>query len=362
VKDPLVLASGDFAPVYLLWGEDHGALSEALRGLRQAILHPEGVDSGMDAFNHETFDARYLGAASRVLNACGQLPVMAKHRLVELASPEEFGAHRRKSRDDEAVPASPESRRDDAVRAVMDYMAEPNPGAILLIHSTGIKGTSKLVKAAKKAPQVLEIRFQVANDADAISMLIAAARRRKIPLQRDAAQALVSAVGPKMGDLIPALERAWAYAEGPVQREHVDAVVVTTREANVFDLTDAIGNRDASAALALLARMFSTGEKDPGTALRLMGMLLWHMRRLFVVVSAEDPAKALGLRPFALRKLESQARTLGEARLRLAYAGLARLDRDLKGGSKLAYESPYLVMQRWVMDVCGVLPHVAPRV
>ena len=55
-------------------------------------------------------------------------------------------------------------------------------------------------------------------------------------------------------------------------------MVATTREANVFDLTNAIGRGEHVRALEILARMFSTKEKDAGQAMRLLGMLLWQTR------------------------------------------------------------------------------------
>ena len=63
--------------------------------LRKAVLQPEGVETGMEAFNHEQFDAPYVGAAAEVLNACAQVPMLATRRLVELSSPEDFGRHKR---------------------------------------------------------------------------------------------------------------------------------------------------------------------------------------------------------------------------------------------------------------------------
>jgi DNA polymerase-3 subunit delta len=362
---PPVLASGDVARVYLLWGEDEGALVAALAAIRAAVLRPDGQDSGMDAFNHESFDAPYLSAAAAVLNACDQMPMMAAQRLVELSAPEDFGKHKRQQEDD-GVARTPESKRDDAIAALIEYMQSPNPSCVLVISSTGIKGTSKLVKAAKKAADaglpVLGHRFARPDDDRAASELVAEARRRDIPLSRDAAELMVRLLGTASAELHTALERAHAYAGGAVNRDHVAEVVRSTREANVFDLTDAIGSGDAAAALTLLAKMFELGEKDTSTAMRLLGMLLWHMRRLFVVREAADPARALNLRPFALRKLSEQAARLDEQRLRKAYSGLARLDHDLKGGSKLAYESPYLVLQRWVLDVCGALPGTDARI
>lgn len=354
------LGRGRVAPVYLLWGDDRAALEAVLGALRDAVLRPGGVSTGMEAFNHEQFDAPYVGAAAEVLNACAQIPMMAPRRLVELSSPEDFGRHKRAEElDGDAKPL--ESKRDDAIDALIGYFDAPNPSTVLILTSSGITGTSRLVKAAKNSSNVVERKFEPVGDGEAVAELLGEARRLGISISSAGAQALVSAVGPSLSELVPALERAVAYSDGErVERVHVEAVVASTREANVFDLTDAIGAGDHVRALEILAQMFHTGEKDAGQANRLLGMLLWQTRRLCTIKFAPDGADALNLRGFGLRKLQDQARTFDERRLRAAYAGLARLDGDLKGGSKLAYESPYMALQRWVLDTCGALPQVDP--
>jgi DNA polymerase-3 subunit delta len=356
------IGRGRVAPIYLLWGEDRAALDVALAALREAVLRPGGTSTGMEAFNHEQFDAPYVGAAAEVLNACAQIPMMAARRLIELSSPEDFGKHKRAEELDGDVKPL-ESKRDDAIDALIGYFDAPNPSTVFVLTSSGINGTSRLVKAAKNSANVLEHKFEPAGDHEAVAELLAEARRLGTPLSPAGAQALVNAVGPSLSELLPALERALAYSDGErVERVHVEAVVATTREANVFDLTDAIGAGDHVRALEILAYMFHTGEKDAGQANRLLGMLLWQTRRLCTIKFAPDGGDALNLRGFGLRKLQDQARGFDERRLRAAYAGLARLDGDLKGGSKLAYESPYMALQRWVLDTCGALPQVDPLV
>jgi DNA polymerase III subunit delta len=355
------VARGELAPVYLLWGADQASINAAVAALREAVLHPGGVSTGMEAFNHEQFDAPYVLSAAEVLNACGQVPMLGARRLVELSSPEDWGRHKRAEELDGDIKA-PESKRDDAIAALIQYFEAPNPSTVLVVTSSGINGNSKLVKAAKKAERVVECQMAPAGENEAVDELLAEAQRRQLALARPGAQALVNAVGTSLSELIPALERAVAFAAGArVEREHVEAVVATTREANAFDLTDAIGRSDHTQALEILARMFHTGEKDSGQAMKLLGLLLWQTRRLCTVKFARDPAGALNSKPFAVRKLQQQAGSFDEERLRAAYAGLARLDADLKGGSKLAYESPYIALQRWVLDTCGALPLVDPR-
>jgi DNA polymerase III subunit delta len=355
------IAGGRIAPVYLLWGEDRATIEVVVAALREAVLRPDGVSTGMESFNHERFDAPYVSAAATVLNACSQIPMMAPRRLIELSSPEDFGRHAHAADfDGDAKPL--ESKLDDAIAALIEYFEAPNPSTVLVVTSTGLKATARLVKAAGKAAQVVDHRFVAAAEDEAVGELMSEAARRELPLSPAGASALVHAVGTGMSELIPALERAVAFAGGArVEREHVEAVVAATREANIFDLTDAIGRSDHTRALELLARMFAVGEKDTGQAMRLLGMLLWQTRRLCTVKFANDPADALNIKPFAVRKLAQQAAGFDERRLRAAYAGLARLDSDLKGGSKLAYESPYMALQRWVLDTCGALPGVDPK-
>jgi DNA polymerase-3 subunit delta len=362
VKDLIdAVGRGQLASVYVLWGEDAAAIQAVVAAIREAVLRPGGESNGMEAFNHEQFDAPYVATAAEVLNSCEQVPMFSARRLVELSSPEDFGRHKR-AEDAEGEAKPLESKRDDAVEAVIGYLEKPNPTTVLVITSAGLKGTHRLVKAAKKSALVVERKFEAASEETAVGDLMAEAQRRELPLDRSGAQALVSAVGTTLSELLPALERALAFSDGErVEREHVEAVVASTREANVFDLTDAIGRGQHVRALEILARMFHTSEKDSGQAMRLLGMLLWQIRRLCTVKFARDPAGALGIKPFAVRKLEEQAAGFDERRLRAAYAGLARLDADLKGGSKLAYESPYMALQRWVLDTCSALPGVDPR-
>ena len=97
-----------------------------------------------------------------------------------------------------------------------------------------------------------------------------------------------------------------------------------------------------------------------GQANMALSMLVRQIR-LVATVKASG-GRAAKAPPFLIRKLETQASRWSEARLRRALAGLARLDRDLKGGSAIVAREPYLALQRWVLDACATLPGVEPRV
>jgi DNA polymerase-3 subunit delta len=340
------LAHGRVAPVYVAYGSEPGPMRALVEAVRKAA-----VDPGFEAFNHERFVGRDLDAPKPVLEACAQLPMMSKRRLVEIDEPEAIGRG-----------------KGGGVEALVDYLAAPNPTTVLLVTSTGIDGRSRLVTAAKKLGVVLKCE-PLKRDDDARAFVREEAKRRRIAIAADGAAALVELVGTSPGALADALASAalWAGEGAQVGREAVLAVVVRTREAVVFELTDAVGMGRRERALAVLAELMADAEGgEIGQVNALLAMLIRQIRLVATALAVGGrPAAieaALGLPPFVARKLADQARVFDEARLRRALAGLARLDADLKGGSYAAARAPVAALQRWILDVCGGLPGVDARV
>lgn len=337
-------------PVVLLYGTEPAPMSQRLQALRAAVLV-----AGFEAFNHERFAGRELDSLNPVLEACGQLPLMAERRLVELSDPEAVGKGRG---------AGNKAVLDDLV----EYMKAPNPTTVLVVSSSGIDGRSRLVTAAKKAGSVEKFE-PWKRDEDAVGFVLEQAAASDTRIDRATANALVQLVGTGLSDLVHALERASLHA-GPgeaVTQRDLDAVVAHTREAVIFELTDAVGMGDGPRALAVLAHLFhESSQPELGQANAVLSMLIRQVRLVFAARMAGDGRGAIeavtGVPPFVARKLAGQARRFDEARLRRAYAALARFDRDLKGGAYSVVRAPYLALQRWILDVCGAMPGVSPRV
>lgn len=333
-------------PVVLLYGSEPAPMAARLARLRTEVLPP-----GTEAFDHERFAGRELDALSPVLEACGQLPMMSPCRLVELSDPETVGKGRGGNK--------------ATLDALVDYIKDPNPRTVLVLVSSGIDGRSRLVTATKKAGWVEKFEA-IKRDGDAVSYVLDQARLTDTQIDRATASMLVQLVGTGPSDLMHALERASLHAgEGrPVTAEDLEAVVGHTREAVIFDLTDAVGMGDGPRALAVLAHLFhESSQPEIGQANAVLSMLIRQVRLVFAARMADGPIEAVtGVPPFVARKLAGQARRFDEARLRRAYAALARFDRDLKGGAHSVTRAPYLSLQRFILDVCGSLPGVAPRV
>ncbi len=345
------LEAGTIQPVYLLYGNEPGPIRKCVDAIRKHVL-----EAGMESFNHERFAGRELDAAGSVLDACAQLPVMASRRLVELDDPEAVGKGRSGG---DAAKASQD--------ALIAYMKAPNPTTVLVLVSSGIDGRSRLVSTTKKVGFVAKFE-QIKRDRDAVDFLRSAAGDAGIRIEHDAAELMVSLVGNGQSALMAALDRASLYAGADVlvTTESVSAVCGHTRDAVIFELTDAVGLGKRDQALAVLARLFTeTSSGEIGQANQTLAMLIRQLRLVFTAKSAgANPARisqVSGVPPFVAKKLATQARGFDETRLRRAYAGLSKLDGDLKGGAFSATKSPYLALQRWILEVCDALPGVAPR-
>ncbi|WP_434416269.1 DNA polymerase III subunit delta [Nannocystis pusilla] len=346
------IAAGKLDPVYVLYGDEPAAIRAVITALRKVVVPPDDPTAqAMAAFNHERFDGVDLSGAGPVLSACAQIPMMSKWRLVELANPDDLG----KGPEAESTNAA-------AMDALAAYIKAPSPSTVLVISGGGIDGRSKLVTACKAGGWAHKFEAYKRDD-DAVGFVIGEAQGQGRKISRDAAAALVASVGTGRSELLGALDQALMHAgDAPVGLADVEAIVAHTREAKIFDLTDAVGRGEADTALAVLARMFAAGEKDAGVSMQVLAMLTRQIRLIFTAkVNPGRVAEATRLPPFLVRGLEAQARGFSEPRLRSAYAALVRLDQDLKGGSHVAYASPYMALQRWILDTCRALPGVDAR-
>lgn len=130
-----------------------------------------------------------------------------------------------------------------------------------------------------------------------------------------------------------ALDSLVAYAGAdPIDRAAVRALVPESRESNVFDLVDAVGQRDRRAALDAYRHLLA----DDVSPIYILVMLTRQIRLLLLAREAldqrEDLASALKIHPRVAQKIGQQARHLTAERCIAAYQKLANVDQAIKTG------------------------------
>ena len=130
--------------------------------------------------------------------------------------------------------------------------------------------------------------------------------------------------------------------------------------AKPFAFTDALGNRDAAAALAAARDQLLAG-KEP---LELLGLIAWQLNRWVTInrlsgagYSADRIVSVTGLHPWQVQRLQSETTHRSLASLQRMLGRCWQLDVDVKGGRAI----PELAVEQLVVEVCGREEHEETR-
>lgn len=304
-------------PIYVFHSEHPILIERAVAALRD-----EAVPPAARGFNYDVVEGK--PKASQIVALAQTLPMMANMRMVFV-------------RDLGLMPA-------DEGETLLDYVAKPNPSTVV------VALTSKLDKRLKLFAQLSKKGYLHVLDAPPARALGSwvkdEAKARGVKIDAAAVQRLVDAVGADLSRLALAVEQLSLYAgDRAVTSDDVDDLIADTRERSVFELTDAIGAADRARALAAVASLCDQRESAVGVVV----MLARHIRQLSLLhhmratqTPRNEWAGRIGVPPFVVDKLISQARSYTPSALATATRRLAAADRALKGDITLTADtSPF---------------------
>jgi len=314
------LVGGRVRPAYLLLGEEALLRDDAVAALRAALL-----SEGARDFNFDPLPAAQATPA-RLRDAVATLPVMAPHRLVWLQGLEDRRA----------------AGRDlcDAVAELVPGLADGG-GSVLLVTAARADRRQRWVKAFGEPCAVVACE-PPKNRRGLVAFVRAEAARQEVALGSGAAEELAERVGPQLLMLRQEIAKV-ALLVGPdaeVARAQVAESTSDVAEEPIWELTDAIGEGRAAAALRVLHKLLGSGAAPPA----LLGSLASHFRKLLRVRSGQQP---LGP-PFVVRKLQTQAGRYSPVRLRRCLDAIHDADQVLKGRGGLPAD---LALERLVMGL-----------
>ncbi len=326
--------SGDPAPIYYIHGEETYLLDKALEAITKAAC-PEGTND----FNYDAFQGRDIDAGS-ILASANMLPMMAERRLVVVRDLQEI---------------SPKE-----LEPLEEYFEDPSPTTCLVFHARTIQkkidGRISIVKKLKKAAEHCEFKSLYENELG--PFMKRQAKRRGLRINREVSAYLIDAVGTELAALDQAFLKIDLYmgkAEDEEPRavtvEDAQAVVARTRNRSVFDLTDALGERNFQSAMEILDRMLLDGEAP---------LLLSHMiaRHFRIVAKLQDPslrnagrgkaAGAVRVNPFFVKDYKRHARTFSTDEVAEILRQLLEVDIALKSSPL----DDRVILEQLLTDIC----------
>ena len=201
----------------------------------------------------------------------------------------------------------------DEIRA---YLAHPEASAMLILHGTDFRqnrafaGTGNLLSAAPREDQAIDALARYA---------VAQATEAGATLSRDSAVFLARWTGCDFDALSVELSKVLAFTagKGEVAEEDIRAVCVFRGEVNPFHLAESLVRGDRPACLTLLRRFSATAKEEEYHQLN--GAVAWYLRD----------------------RLRGKGGPVPPGRAAEIFAALSRIDREMKGESRLSAEQIY---------------------
>jgi DNA polymerase-3 subunit delta len=307
-------------------GADEFLKGEAVAEARDAALGGEAAAAGVVECDGRT------AQLADVLDTLRTRPLFAERSVVIVHNADPFVSRHR--------------------AALESYAASPADCGVLILVLTSLPSNTRLAKAVRKVGRVVHCK---AVKYGAVTRWIIDYARRRFGKRVDwpTAELLRDTVGDETGRLAQELEKLSIFVgkDRPIAREDIEALSPLSSVSAAFELTDAIGRKDAAAALTATESMF---EADRGAAYRLVGYLAKHVRRLWearrLYDEGQSPAeicRTVGVSYFADRFV-NQVRSFQTPRLAEGFGELQRVDLAIKTGAA----DPRDAVERFVLQMC----------
>lgn len=323
------LKKGAVAPVYLFFGPEDYLRAQAVRRLKEHLLPP-----GAEEFDYHVLDGG-TAAVEDILSALSYAPVLAEHRLVVVRGTGLFAGG------------------DAGAENILEYLSRPAGGCCLVFETgRGVDKRRKLYKEIDRAGVALECTRL--KPQELVKWLAKQAAEEGCSLHRDAAEELLARCGRDMYGLYNEVKKLACYAGtgnmiGPGM---VRELVAGRVEENIFEVVDAVGEKDCLRALAGIRNLLLQKQQPQ----QITGMVARQFRLLLQVQSMADRGynreqiiAALKMHPYVYQKIYRQRNNFATGQLVHIINGLTDLDYRVKTGQT----SFYPAMETLVLKICA---------
>ena len=318
---------GEFAPVYILMGEEAYYIDLVAKAIEQGAVPEEEKDFNANIFYGQDADI------DMVITAAKQFPMMAERRLVMLKEAQTIAGN--KTTLDRLAP----------------YVERPNPTCVFVIVYKGdtLNTTSKLIKAAKSSGAIV-VNSPAIRDYEISSHITDYCTSRRVTIDDKAKAMLTDFVGSSLSKLAGELDKL-ILANGSggnlrITPEMVERNIGVSKEYNSFELTDAIANLNYTKAMKIITAFERNPRQNP-TAI-VSATLFNYFQKMVIASMQKDQSdaslmQALELKSsYALRGIRTGLRHFTVMRSINAIAAIREFDAHSKGIGSMQNEHALL--------------------
>jgi DNA polymerase-3 subunit delta len=309
-------------PAILLLGEE-----PYLRDICRAQLIDQYVPEAARTWAVSRFSAE-RGDVQAALDQAQTLPMLSPQQVVFLEEAE-------------AIEEFAEKKRDEAVKQLELYLADPAPFTVLVMEAAHLDQRMKLSKLLTEKSLVVNVGLGEDRDqraAAAVALARSLAKEQGVEFERGAAEDLAECVAADLQRLKTEIEKLATFAgqRKLIRREDVALMVISERAATVWEMADMIASHQGKRALDFLDRLLRDGEEP----LQMLGAMAWMYRKLVEAseikgaVNGWQAARALQMRPEQAELAVQNSRKISKPRLLAGMSAFQRADDRLKRGGE----------------------------
>jgi len=302
---------GEVAPLYFIYGEEEFLLERSVQRLIGKLVAPDFRD-----FNFSQHFGKECRAEQVIADAM-TMTMFSGRRVIHIKRAEELPA--------------------DALELFADYLRSPSPDCCLVFQAAKIDLRRKFFAELKKADLLVEFKKLRDENLPAFVRREVEGCGRKI--DPEAAELLVYYSGNNLRELVSQIEKLVVFIgeRGLVTVNDVREIVSDTKIDNVFELANAMGNRD----LARSHRQMQTLLRDTDAPYMLVGALARHFRQLCLIremldkkLGKNEISKSLKINPYFLDGMLGQARKFRPDEFPEIFSQLHAVDIGIKSGGR----------------------------
>jgi DNA polymerase-3 subunit delta len=326
---------------YLVHGTDEFTCREQVKKLRR---------QGDFGYNSDTYTGSETPLAT-IIATCDTFPFLTEQRLVvveglpkkrrgedtptgvEPASAQKEAATGKPRRGKKSAKNSAESRG-GFEKGLADYAARlPETTVLIVLVDEELAASNPLLKAAQEHGKVIQCTLP--KGAALENWIVKRAQGMGVKITPEAVSLLANFIGNQLRLLANELDKLAMYVgeRREIGAGDVRKLSAQVQEARIFDLTDALAQRNRTQALDLLHDLLADGEPP----LRLISTITSQVRSLLLVkelaaegMRAQQIASTTNLAPFVVEKALRQVGKFQMAQLEGAYRQLLATDAALK--------------------------------
>lgn len=301
------IQSGQFKPVYLLYGEETYLVNQYKNKLRKALGSEE------DQMNNHRYQGKDT-SIGEIIDLAETLPFLAERRVIVLEDTGWFKS---------------------GGEQMAEYLANQNETTVFLFVESEIDKRSKLFKTISNQGVVVEFAKQ--DEATLRRWIKTMISKEGKNASDMTIQLLVSKTGTDMENIYGEVQKLICYCldKDTIEEQDVEAVCVTRIANHVFDMVDAIAVKNQRRAMEHYYDLMAL--KEPPMRIlfliaRQCNILMQVKEMLKNGTPQKNMASTLGVPPFAVKKYVSQAEKFTSSQLRRAIARCVEAEEDVKTG------------------------------